>query len=169
MYDLSALEQWRRSASAELLARLSDRCRSGLISRTMRRVDDVSTFAHYRGVMRRFWLSLLMVIALASGGVANAMVMADCPMLAQASAQPAMSAGHDCCPDDAPASPDDQPAKQMGDCAMAQACRAGPAVAPTIEPVSLIVSAIVVREPVMSDKGLISRAPDEFWRPPRTI
>ena len=135
----------------------------------VRRVDDVSTFAHYAGVMRRFWLSLLMVIALASGGVANAMVMADCPMLAQASAQPEMGAGHDCCPEDAPAAPDEQPSKQMGDCAMAQACRAGPAMAPTIEPVSLIVSAIVVREPVMTDKGLISRAPDEFWRPPRTI
>ncbi len=115
--------------------------------------------------MRRFWLSLLMVIALASGGVANAMVMADCPMLAQAQ----MGAGHDCCPDGAPAAPDEQPAKQMGDCAMAQACRAGPAVTPSVEPVSFIDSAIVVREPVMSDKSLISRAPDEFWRPPRTI
>lgn len=116
--------------------------------------------------MRRFWLSLLMVIALASGGVANAMVMANCPMAAQASAQPAMSAGHDCCPDEVPA---DQPAKQMGDCAMAQACRAGPALTPSVEPVSFIVSAIVLREPVMSDKSMISRAPDEFWRPPRTI
>ena len=37
--------------------------------------------------------------------VAQAMVMADCPMLAQASAQPEMGAGHDCCPDDAPAAP----------------------------------------------------------------
>ena len=123
----------------------------------------------YDGAMRKLGLSLLMVIALASGGVANAMVMADCPMLAQASAQPEMGAGHDCCPDDAPAAPDQQPAKKMGDCAMAQACRAGPALAPSVEPVSLIVSAIVVREPVMSDKSLISRAPDEFWRPPRTI
>ena len=119
--------------------------------------------------MRRLWLSLLMVIALASGGVANAMVMADCPMLAQASAQHEMGAGHDCCPDEAPAAPDEQPAKKMGDCAMAQACRAGPAMAPSIEPVSFIVTAIVVREPVMSDKSMISRAPDEFWRPPRTI
>ncbi|MCL4716329.1 MAG: hypothetical protein KJZ75_15580 [Hyphomonadaceae bacterium] len=135
------------------------------VPQTLRRVDDVSTFAHYGGVMRRFWLSLLMVIALASGGVANAMVMADCPMLAQAQ----MGAGHDCCPDGAPAAPDEQPAKQMGDCAMAQACRAGPAVTPSVEPVSFIDSAIVVREPVMSDKSLISRAPDEFWRPPRTI
>ena len=118
--------------------------------------------------MRRLWLSLLMVIALASGGVANAVVMADCPMLAQASAQPEMG-GHDCCPDDAPAAPDQQPAKKMSDCAMAQACRAGPAMAPSIEPVSFIVTAIVVREPVMSDKSMISRAPDEFWRPPRTI
>lgn len=140
-----------------------------LVPWALRRVDDVSTFAHYVGVMRRFWLSLLMVIALASGGVANAMVMADCPMLTQASAQPEMSAGHDCCPDDAPAAPDEQPAKQMGDCAMAQACRAGPALTPSVEPVSFIVSTIVVREPVMSDKSMISRAPDEFWRPPRTI
>lgn len=134
----------------------------------MRRVDEVSTFAHYNGVMRRFCLSLLMVIALASGGVANAIVMADCPMLAQAWAQSVVSPGHDCCPD-APAAPDDQPTKQMGDCAMGQACRAGPAVAPTIEPVSLIVSMVVVREPLMSDTGIVSRAPDEFWRPPRTI
>jgi hypothetical protein len=140
-----------------------------LVPRTVRRVDDVSTIAHYAGVMRRFWLSLLMVIALASGGVANAMVMADCPMLAQVSAQPEMGAGHDCCPDDAPAAPDDQPAKKMGDCAMAQACRVAPALTPSIEPVSFIVTAIVVREPVMSDKSMISRAPDEFWRPPRTI
>ena len=137
--------------------------------RTVRRVDDVSIIAHYDGVMRRFWLSLLMVIALASGGVAKAVVMADCPMLALASAQAEMGAGHDCCPDDAPAAPDNQPAKKMGDCAMAQACRAGPAMAPSVEPVSFVVTAIVVREPVMSDKGLISRAPDEFWRPPRTI
>jgi hypothetical protein len=113
-----------------------------------------------------------MVIALASGGVANAMVMADCPMLAQASAQsamsPGMSNGHDCCPDDAPAAPADQPAKKMSDCAMAQACRAGPAVTPTIEPVSYIVSFFVVREPLLPDKSVASRAPDEFWRPPRT-
>ena len=119
--------------------------------------------------MRRLWLSLLMVIALASGGVANAMVMADCPMLAQASAQHEMGAGHDCCPDDAPAAPDEQPAKKMGDCAMAQACRAGPAMAPAIEPVSFIFTAIVVREPGMCDKSRIPRSPDEFWRPPRTI
>lgn len=140
-----------------------------MVPRAVRRVDDVSTFAHYGGVMRRFWLSLLMVIALASGGVANAMVIADCPMLAQASGEPEMTAGHDCCPDDAPAAPDEQPAKQMGDCAMAQACRAGPALTPSVEPVSFVVSTIVVREPVMSDKSMISRAPDEFWRPPRTI
>ena len=100
------------------------------VTGTVRRVDDLSTFTHYCTVMRRFWLSLLMVIALASGGVANAMVMADCPMLAQASANEAMSAGHDCCPDDTPAAPDEQPAKKMGDCAMAQACRAGPAMTP---------------------------------------
>ncbi|MBL8538619.1 MAG: hypothetical protein JNM59_14540 [Hyphomonadaceae bacterium] len=79
---------------------------------------------------RRFWLSLLMVIALASGGVANAMVTANCPMLAQDVAEPAMGEGHDCRPDDTPAAPDEQPAKKMGDCAMAQACRSEPAVAP---------------------------------------
>lgn len=139
------------------------------VTGTVRRVDDLSTFTHYCTVMRRFWLSLLMVIALASGGVANAMVMANCPMLAQDMAQPVMAEGHDCCPDAAPRAPDEQPAKKMGDCAMAQACRTGPAMTPAVEAAPLIVSLIVVREPFMSDKSLVSRTPDEFWRPPRTI
>lgn len=118
--------------------------------------------------MRRFWPSLVVVVALASGGIANAMVMADCPMLERV-ADAAMSGEHACCPDDTPAAPSEQPAKQMGDCAMGQACRAGPAMAPTIEPVSIVLQAIVARDSVVSDTGAASRAPDAFWRPPRTI
>lgn len=111
------------------------------------------------------WLSLLMVIALGFGGVANAMVRADCPMLAAAEAQ---AASHDCCPDSEPAAPGDQPAKQMDGCAMAVACRAGPALAPVNEPVAVPVRVVALRLAPPLGAPPPASDPSDFWRPPRT-
>jgi hypothetical protein len=115
--------------------------------------------------MSRLWLSVLMVIALGFGGVANAMVRADCPMLAAAEDG---AFNHDCCPDNAPAAPGDQPSKQMSDCAMAMACRAGPAVAPVEARASAPATPSALRVAPVLEQRFPSTAPDDFWRPPRT-
>ena len=90
-------------------------------------------------------------------------------MLAGA-AQQASASGHDCCSDGAaPGVPDQQPSNQMGDCMMGQAWRTAPAMAPTVEPIRVAMPLVSTGGQIVSDTGVASRAPEEFWRPPRTI
>lgn len=118
--------------------------------------------------MRQVWLSALMVIALAASGVANAMSFADCPMLAAAAEQASASA-HDCCPDQAPSAPDEQPADKMAGCFAGQACRTAPALTPALAHIRVAQPVLRTQTLLVSDPDLASRAPDGLWRPPRTI
>lgn len=119
--------------------------------------------------MRRFWFCLLVAAALASSGVASALAWTNCPLLERA-AQHNAGSGHDCCPDErAPGAPVQQPSKQMGNCIMGHACRAAPAMTPTVAPMPMAAPLILPHAPIISDTGAVARAPDAFWRPPRTI
>lgn len=124
--------------------------------------------AEYDGAMRQLGLSMLMVIALAVSGVANAMSFADCPM-ASAQAAGAAVPGHDCCPDGAPGAPGDETPTKMTGCFVGQACRTAPALVPKAAPLRVSAPPLQARLTLEWDPVLASRAPDAFWRPPRTI
>lgn len=120
--------------------------------------------------MRRIWLSLLLAVSLALGATADAWASQDCPYKAA-------PAAHDCCPDgDAmtggSAMGGDQPAhpeKPVKDCRIGQACRANPAVAPSLQAVSVVVE-MTVSQPVDRHQAGAPAAPTSaFWRPPRTV
>jgi hypothetical protein len=117
--------------------------------------------------MRQFGLSMLMVIALAASGVANAMSYVDCPMLAVAAGQVSASS-HDCCPEGAPATPSDEAPAKMTGCLVGQACRSAPAITPSLAPLRVAAPALQTKVALITDPALASRAPDAFWRPPRT-
>ncbi|MBX9745581.1 MAG: hypothetical protein K2X34_01685 [Hyphomonadaceae bacterium] len=121
----------------------------------------------YGWLMRQVWLSALMVIALAASGVANAMSYVDCPLLAAAVGQ-ASASSHDCCPDGAPTAPGDQAPAKMTGCFVGQACRTAPAITPSLAPLRIIAPALRTKVALITDPALASRAPDAFWRPPRT-
>jgi hypothetical protein len=128
----------------------------------------------YDGAMRKLGLSLLMVIALAVSGVANAMSAADCPMASAqvGSAQMGASAldgQHDCCPDRAPAGPGDEAPAKMPGCFVGQACRTATALAPDAGPLPAIAPGLGAKLVFELDPVFGSRSPDAFWRPPRTV
>lgn len=132
------------------------------------RVDELATCNHYTIRMRRLWLSVVMVIAFATGGVADALAWTDCPMLGRGAEQLTVS-GHECCPDEGGSSaPDEQPSK-MGGCVMGPGCRTAPAMTPTVEPIRTALPLPKSSGEIVSDTSVASRAPEEFWRPPRTI
>jgi len=124
--------------------------------------------------MRRALLTLLAAFALAFGGVANVAASAMCPMRAGAAvADQAMdahgAAGHDCCPDEAPAAPDPAPNQKGDPCVMGMACLTTAATNPMPTSVSPILAAIVLREPLPSDPAAPVGLLQDLFRPPRAI
>jgi hypothetical protein len=117
--------------------------------------------------MRRFCLTLLTAFALLAGGLSPAMAMSDCPMMAEAAQ---VSAAHDCCPDEQkPPSDQDQPRRDRDGCMMGMACRTAPAVTPTIAPIALPVSALLLDAPVLEAPAAAAGLLQELFRPPRSI
>ncbi len=117
--------------------------------------------------MRRFWLSVLMAFAFLAGGLSSAMAMSDCPMMAEAAQ---VAAAHDCCPDEQkPAGDQDEPRHDMDGCMMGMACRTVSAVTPTIAPIALPVSALLVDAPVLDAPAAATGPLQELFRPPRSI
>lgn len=128
----------------------------------------------YDGAMRKLGLSLLMVIALAVSGVANAMSAADCPMASAqvGSAQMGASAldgQHDCCPDRAPEAPGDEAPAKMTGCFVGQACRTAPAVTPSFAPIAFPNATILVSAPAAFEPADLSGPLQQLFRPPRSI
>jgi hypothetical protein len=107
---------------------------------------------------------LLLVFALAFGGVANAWAAQDCPYKDAPSA-------HGCCPDGA--APDngqsEKGSKSAVDCKLGQACRSAPATAPNLPSVDRPVFAIEPASVVLAAGPLPASPPFSLWRPPRTV
>lgn len=116
-------------------------------------------------LMRRTWLTLLTVFALAASGASAAMAADACPMLQAAAVQ----AQHDCCPDQGGDKNQPQQQHDMDGCAMGMACRTAPAVAPSVAPVALANATILVSAPILSEPAKLSGPLQELFRPPRTI
>lgn len=127
------------------------------------RIDALLTNPHYPNRMRQVWLAILLAFALTAGGVASAMAAQDCPMQSAASA-----AMHDCCPEDQRPSDPDQDRHDMGDCMMGMACRAAPAVTPSVAPIGLPTATASVSEPIVVETGTPSGPLQQLFRPPRT-
>lgn len=116
--------------------------------------------------MRRFWLTILLTVALAGGGFANALAAQACPMQAAATAM----AAHDCCPDGPQKqSPANDTSKKMPGCFVGQACRSAPAVAPTLAPLRISAIEIPLTRPLLAYSAPASGPLQDFWRPPRSI
>lgn len=114
--------------------------------------------------MRRFWLSVLLTIALGVGNVAGASAAQDCPM------QRAAAASHDCCPDDAGSNAPNGPEKpDIGACVLGMACRPAPAITPAVTPVLAAAAALDVSQPNLGDAAPPSGPLQELFRPPRSI
>jgi hypothetical protein len=122
--------------------------------------------------MRRLWLTFLTAFALAASGVSSAMAMQDCPMqaeMAQAAAAQAAPA-HDCCPDQNKL--DDGQGQQQHDmdgCLMGMACRAAPAMAPSVAPIVLPAATLVLDAPILTVPAAARGPLQELFRPPRSI
>jgi hypothetical protein len=115
--------------------------------------------------MHRFWLTILMALALATGGFANAQMAFACPM------QTTTVAVHDCCPDGSThkQSPSDDGSKKMSGCFVGQACRSAPAVAPTMAPLRVSAIGIRMTRPLLDYSAPASGPLQELFRPPRSI
>ena len=110
--------------------------------------------------MHRFLLTFLTAFAMLTSGVSAAVAGPTCLMHSSA------SASHDCC--------DDQgdkggPAKSMDGCMMGQTCRAPPTVMPSLEPVRLAMTVVVIDRPIFEPSVAPDARPSAFWRPPRTV
>lgn len=120
--------------------------------------------------MRRLWLTILLTVAVAAGGFANALAAQACPMQ---SAPHAQMAAHDCCPDGAGKQDDgqsqDHHQKSMAGCVLGQPCRTAPANTPSMAPIALSTAAIKVSQPPLGDVAQPGLTGTEFWRPPRTV
>ena len=117
--------------------------------------------------MRRFWLTILTAFALLASGLSPAMAMSDCPMMAETAP---VSAAHDCCPDEQkPAGDQDQQRHDMAGCVMGMACRTAPAVTPTIAPIGLPVSTLLLDAPLVVAPAAPAGPLEELFRPPRSI
>lgn len=116
--------------------------------------------------MRRLWLTFLTVFALAASGLASAMAAEACPMLQAAAAE----GQHDCCPDEGGA-PQNQPNQQhdMDGCMMGMACRTAPAVAPSLAPIALTDTAILLSGAVTRQPAELSGPLQQLFRPPRSV
>ena len=133
----------------------------------VRLVDDFENRTEYSPHMRRFWLTILTAFAFLAGALSPAMAMADCPMLAEAAQ---VSAAHDCCPDEQkPTGDQDQPRHDMDGCMMGMACRTAPAVTPTVAPIALPVSTLLLDAPVLDAPAAAAGPLEELFRPPRSI
>jgi hypothetical protein len=127
----------------------------------------MATLNQYNLRMRRFWLTILTAFAFLAGALSPAMAMADCAMLAEAAQ---VSAAHDCCPDEQkPTGDQDQPRHDMDGCMMGMACRTAPAVTPTVAPIALPVSTLLLDAPVLDAPPAAAGPLQELFRPPRTI
>ena len=119
--------------------------------------------------MRRFWLAILLAVAIAAGSVANAVAAQACPMQATAQAQ---IATHDCCPDGAGKQDDGRDQdhqKSMAGCIIGQLCRTAPAISPSAAPLVLNAPALWVAQPITGDAGVAQTRISDFWRPPRSV
>jgi hypothetical protein len=107
---------------------------------------------------------LLLVFALAFGGVANAWAAQDCPYTQAPSA-------HGCCPDGA--APDNGRSEKGStsgfDCKLGQACRSAPATGPILASVDRPVFAIEPASVVFATGALLATPPFSLWRPHRTV
>jgi len=138
-----------------------------MVARLVRSVDDFDSPHEYTFRMRRFWLTLLTAFAFLAGALAPAMAMSDCPMMAEAAQ---VAAAHDCCPDEQkPAGDQDQPRHDMDGCMMGMACRTVSAVTPTMAPIALPISALLVDAPLLVAPAAASGPLQELFRPPRSI
>lgn len=130
------------------------------------RIDEMVIRAEYRRVVRHVLLTLLLSFALGASGLASASAAFACPM-----ATPTASASHDCCPDQGSTKGDrDNGGPQsMVDCPFMQLCRTAPALAPTAEPVRLVITTPVVLIPPRTNGAPVSAPDSDLFRPPRTI
>lgn len=126
-------------------------------------IDALSTNPHYPNRMRRVWLAILLAFALTASGVASAMAAQDCPMQSAATA-----AMNDCCPEDQGPSAPGQDRHEMAGCKMGMACRAAPAVTPSVAPIGLPTATASVSEPVLVEAATPSGPLQQLFRPPRT-
>lgn len=122
--------------------------------------------AEYCGVVRHVLLTLLLSFALGASGLASASAAFACPM-----ATPTVGSSHDCCPDQSSSKGDrDKGGRQgMMDCPFMQLCRTAPALAPTAQPVRLVMATAIVLSPPRTNGVPISAPDDGLFRPPRTI
>ncbi len=125
----------------------------------MHRIDGLLTHGHYPETMHRFWLTLLMAFAMVTSGLSAAVAEPVCPM------QSSASASHDCCDEQGD---EGGPVKKMDGCMMGQTCRTPPTVMPTVEPLRLVLAAVVIDLPIIQPAAATDARPNEFWRPPRT-
>jgi hypothetical protein len=128
-------------------------------------VDAMLSFLQYLEIMRRIWLTLLVVFSLAVGGVASASAAQTCPF------KSAPVAKHDCCPVDAmkksPGSPHNS--KKLTDCQLGQSCRGSFAVPVSVPILESVLIDGVNPAPVFADVRHISTVSFAFWRPPRIV
>lgn len=122
--------------------------------------------AEYCGVVRHVLLTLLLSFALGASGLASASAAFACPM-----STPTVASSHDCCPDQSSTkgSRDNGGRQGMMDCPFMQLCRTGPALAPTAQPVRLVMATAIVLSPPRTNGVPISAPDDGLFRPPRTI
>lgn len=118
--------------------------------------------------MRRFWFTILLAVSIAFGGVASAWAAKDCPYKAVA------AQAHDCCPDGSMGgmqqpSGGDHDGKKAADCQLGQACRASPAVAPSLPALTRVIAKPVAIVPVLVDAQAPPVVLFGFWRPPRAV
>ena len=124
------------------------------------RIDGLLTHGHYAQTMHRFWLILLMAFAMVTSGYSAAVAGPACPMHSSA------SASHDCCDEHGDKG---GRTKSMDGCMMGQTCRAPPTVMPSLEPISLAMTVVVIDRPILQPAAAPDTRPGEFWRPPRTV
>lgn len=128
-------------------------------------VDAMLSFLHHLRIMRRIWLTLLVVLSLAVGGVASASTAQNCPF------KSAPVARHDCCPDGAMKKASDSPnhSKKLADCQLGQACRGSVALAVSLPILESVPTEGANPAPVVVIVQQASTVSFTFWRPPRTV
>mgnify|MGYP000884496628 CR=1 FL=1 len=133
-------------------------------------VDETHRFRHCISIMRRFWLTLLMFVALTASGFASAVAAQSCPFLNDRAPM------HDCDSmrmNDSNGSTQDQtPARnpeKMAVCYLGQACRSVPVVAPALEPLRVSFGVILQPRLLIDAPAPATGSVRDFWRPPRSI
>jgi hypothetical protein len=119
--------------------------------------------------MRRFWLTILLTIALGVGSVANAAAAHHCPMQQAGSMEQAVVMAHDGCMDGAPGAPGAPDQRDMDDCVMGMACRTAPTLQLSVPLVVLRAIGVRLTQPIETEAPPPSGPLQDLFRPPRTI